>query len=112
MKVIHPSFGNGQVVSQDEKNVTVNFNGLTKILVTKFSKLTNEDGTPFGTQAVATEKKRKKTSAEKRMAWERTLTEDKKRELRFENPDGSFNVAAYDKFMEEQEKKKWASKSW
>lgn len=112
MKVNHPIFGIGKTVSQDENNVTVDFSGTIKTLVIKFSKLTNEDGTPFGAQAVVTEKKKKKTSAEKRMAWERTLTEDEKRELRFENPDGSFNAQAHDKFMEEQEKKKWASKSW
>lgn len=110
--VKHPSFGIGQIVSKDENNVTVDFNGTIKTLVIKFSKLTNEDGSPYGAQAVPIEKKKKKTNAEKRMAWERTLTEDQKRELRFENPDGSHNQAAYDRFMEEQEKKKWASRSW
>jgi hypothetical protein len=110
--VNHPTFGKGQIVNQDDNNVTVDFNGNIKTLVIKFSKLTNEDGSPFGVQAIATNKKKKKTSAEKRMEWERTLTEDQKRELRFENPDGSRNEDAYWKFIDEQDKKKWASKSW
>lgn len=112
MKVNHPTFGIGQIVNQDENNVTVDFSGTIKVLVIKFSKLTNEDGSTFGAQITSVEKKKRKTNAEKRMAFERTLTEDQKRELRFENADGSFNIDAYDKFMEEQEKKKWASKSW
>ena len=110
--VNHLTFGKGQIVNQDSANVTVDFAGVIKTLVIKFSKLTNEDGTPFGVQAVAQDKKKKKTSAEKRMAWERILTEDDKRKLRFENADGSFDQDAYDRFVEEQEKKKWASKSW
>lgn len=53
MKVIHNTHGTGDVISQDENNVTVNFNGLVKTLVIKFARLMNEDGTPFGTHYVA-----------------------------------------------------------
>lgn len=110
--VNHPTFGKGQIISQDATNVTVDFAGEIKTLVIKYSKLTNEDGSPFGVQAFAEDKKKKKSFAEKRMEFERTLTEDDKRKLRFENADGSFDQDAYDRFAEEQEKKKWASKSW
>jgi hypothetical protein len=58
--VKHPQFGTGTVVSQDSKNVTVNFGGLVKTLIIRFSKLTHEDGTAFGEQAVAPVKKAKK----------------------------------------------------
>lgn len=60
MKVNHAKFGQGQVISQDENNVTVDFNGAVKTLVIKFSRLTNEDGTPFGETFVAPKKKNKK----------------------------------------------------
>lgn len=112
MTVTHSQFGTGQIISQDENNVTIDFNGTAKTMVIKYAKLTYEDGTPFGVQAVATEKKKKKSNSQKRIEWESTLTEDQKRELRFEKADGSFDQDAYDKFMDEQEKKKWASKSW
>lgn len=107
MKVNHPTLGKGQIVNQDENNVTVDFAGIVKTLVIKFSKLTNEDGSPFGIQATAPAKKKKKTAAEKRMEWERTLTEEDKKRMRFEKEDGSLNAEAYDKFIEDQEKKKW-----
>lgn len=48
MKVIHAKFGTGTIISQDANNVTVDFNGVAKILLIKFANLTNEDGTPFG----------------------------------------------------------------
>lgn len=121
MQVIHNTFGTGTIISQDANNVTIDFAGTVKTLVTKYCKLTNEDGTPFSVEAVSYQKATiaatlvkatKKTKAMKRMEWERTLTEDQKRELRFENADGSFNQAAYEKFQDEQEKKKWACKSW
>lgn len=57
--VTHQQLGTGTVIEQDEKTVTVNFNGTIKKLMTAFAKLTNEDGTPFGTQFVAPVKKRK-----------------------------------------------------
>lgn len=61
MKTVnHPIFGQGQVTSQDDNNVTVDFNGTVKTLIIKFSKLTNEDGTPFGQQFEAPKKRTKK----------------------------------------------------
>lgn len=57
MKVSHTQFGIGTVVSQDAENVTVDFNGTVKTLVIKFARLSNEDGTPFGSQFVAPVKK-------------------------------------------------------
>ena len=69
MKVTHPTLGNGIVVNQDADKVTVDFNGTVKTLLIKFSKLTNEDGTMFGTQFEAPIKKA--TKFEKRLAQER-----------------------------------------
>lgn len=108
--VTHSIFGKGQVISRDENNVTVDFNGVVKTLVIKFSKLMNEDGTMFGDQTVAP-KLKKTTASQKRVAFEKTLTEDQKR-ASFENADGSLNEDKYYAFLDEQNKKKWASKSW
>ena len=57
IKVTHPTFGTGTVIENNDKNVKVDFNGIIKNLMTKFSKLTYEDGTLFGTQFVAKVKK-------------------------------------------------------
>ena len=70
MKVTHPKLGAGTVVSQDTDKVTVDFNGTVKTLLIKFAKLSNEDGSPFGTQFEAPVKK-KATKFEKRLAEER-----------------------------------------
>ncbi|HRQ17685.1 MAG TPA: hypothetical protein PL085_11455 [Agriterribacter sp.] len=110
-KVNHKQFGSGTVISQDEKTITIDFCGSIKTLIKKYAKLTNEDGTELGPHAVPAEKKAKKTNAEKRMAWERTLTEDQKRGLRFENPDGSKNYEAYNDFLERRENAKRESHS-
>ena len=59
-QVNHNQFGKGTVVSNDGTNVTVDFSGVQKIMVIKYARLTNEDGTPFGTQAVAAPAKAKK----------------------------------------------------
>lgn len=55
--VNHRTLGIGTVIAQDNKNVTVDFNGVTKVLMIEFAPLTNEDGTPFYTAPVATAKK-------------------------------------------------------
>lgn len=70
MKVFNSIFGEGEVVSQTTDNVTVNFNGAIKVLVIKFAKLTNEDGTPFGVHFEPSTKV-KRTKFEKRLAAER-----------------------------------------
>ena len=56
--VNHNTFGIGQVISEENGNVTVDFNGSVKTLVTKYARLTNEDGTAYGVQAVAKETKK------------------------------------------------------
>lgn len=111
MKVSHVQFGTGTVTAQDDNNVTVDFNGILKTFVTKFAKLLNEDGSPFGIQFVQKEKT-KKTNSEKRLAFERTLTVEQKMELEFLNPDGTRNHNAYNDFLERREDAKWASKSF
>jgi hypothetical protein len=62
IQVTHPTLGTGTIINQDENNVTVDFNGTVKTLVIKYAKLTNEDGTAFGVQAVAKEKKARKVN--------------------------------------------------
>lgn len=109
--VNHPSFGKGQIVSQDATNVTVDFNGSIKTLITKYAKLTYEDGTPFGSQVTGSVKKQK-SSKNKMHKFEQTLSEEQKKKLSFENPDGSFNQEAYDKAINKIEYNKWASRSW
>lgn len=60
MKVISNTLGTGTVISQDEQNVTVDFNGIVKTLIIRFAHLTNEDGTPFGEQFVPKKSRSKK----------------------------------------------------
>jgi len=57
--VIHNNFGTGTVIEQDATTVTVDFEGTVKKMMIAFSKLTNENGTPFGTQFVAPVKTKK-----------------------------------------------------
>jgi ribosomal protein S1 len=108
--VFHSTLGQGTVISQDDNNVVVDFNGIEKKMIIKFAKLTNADGTPFGTHAVA-QVKFKKSNSQKRLEWERTLTEQQKKDLKFENPDGSFNHKAYNDFLDRREEAKRASHS-
>jgi hypothetical protein len=60
MNVISKTLGTGTVINQTSENVTVDFNGVVKTLIIKFAKLTNEDGSEFGSQFVAEPKKVKK----------------------------------------------------
>lgn len=62
MTVTHTQFGTGTVINQDSNNVIVDFNGNVKTLITKYAKLKNEDGSPFGVQAVAVVKSAKKVN--------------------------------------------------
>lgn len=55
--VNHITLGTGIIISQNEKTVTVDFNGVAKVLDIKFAPLTNEDGTPFYTAPAAPAKK-------------------------------------------------------
>lgn len=55
--VTHPKFGKGQIISQDENNVTVDFDGAIKTLVIKYCNLSIEDGTPFFQAPASIEKK-------------------------------------------------------
>jgi hypothetical protein len=53
MNVVHSTFGKGTIISQDDNNVTIDFNGVTKTLIKRFANLFNEDGTPYGEHAAA-----------------------------------------------------------
>lgn len=108
-QVNHKAFGTGTVIANDGTNVTVDFNGTIKVMVIAYSRLTNVDGTPYGTHAVAEVKKAKKTGSQKRIAWEKTLTEEQKRAINFENADGSRNYDAVNRFNEERSRAAWAS---
>ena len=59
-QVTHNNFGTGTIIEQDAKTVTVDFNGIVKKMMTAFAKLTNEDGTPFGTKFIAPVKTKKR----------------------------------------------------
>jgi hypothetical protein len=109
-QLTHIKFGTGTIVSQDENNVTVDFNGNIKTFVIKYANLTNEDGTAFGIKAVVV-KKSKNSASIKRMNYESTLSEAKKRALRFENEDGSTDWDAKNKWIEEREAIKRGSHS-
>lgn len=75
-QVNHPTLGKGQVISFDENNITVNFNGTLKTLVIKFSKLTNENGSVFGSQFIAPVKKAKKLNQANFMSHEEYMKTD------------------------------------
>ena len=109
--VNHARFGTGTIISQDDSNITIDFCGEIKTLIKKYAGLTHQDGTPIF-EVKSIEKKAKKTKAEKRMDWERTLTEDDKRKLRFENADGTRDDKAYEYFLKRREAAKWGSISW
>lgn len=102
--VIHSNFGKGQVVSQDTNNVTVDFNGVVKTLIIKFAKLTNEDGTSFGTQAVAAIKKMK---SQKKISEQLKITANTP--ASWTNADGSKDLNKYNDFLEERKRAAWAS---
>jgi hypothetical protein len=109
-QVTHIKFGTGTIVSQDENNVTVDFNGSVKTFVIKYANLINVDGSVFGDMAIIV-KKSKKSGSVKRMNYEATLTETQKKALRFENADGSTNWDAKNKWIEEREAIKRGSHS-
>jgi hypothetical protein len=96
--VNHQKFGKGQVISQDEKNVTVDFNGNIVALVIKFSKLTNEDGTEFCSQYVAPIAKTKKLNKANFMSKE-------------EFSKSKYSTMNSNDFQDELNRSKWASKS-
>lgn len=54
--VNHKLFGQGTVISNDAKTVTVNFNGEQKTLVIKFANLLNEDGSAWKPTKVVAKK--------------------------------------------------------
>jgi hypothetical protein len=106
MIVNHTQFGKGQIISQDSENVTVDFNGTVKTFVIKFARLTNEDGTAFGTQFVA---KEKKVISKKKLTAKLKITD--KTPCGWQNADGSKNWVKYNDFLEEREAAKRASHS-
>jgi hypothetical protein len=57
MILTHSQFGQGTLISQTDTTVTVDFNGVQKVMMTQFARLTNEDGSAFGTLFVAPAKK-------------------------------------------------------
>lgn len=52
----HSQFGIGTLVSNDQKTVTVNFNGIEKKLFIKFASLKNEDGSDWKPTKIKKEK--------------------------------------------------------
>lgn len=99
MTVNHPHIGTGTIISQDENNVTVDFNGTVKVMIIKFAKLTNEDGTPFGVHAVAAKVKTKKVNPANFMSEEEFIKSDVAK-------------LAKDEWEARREKAKWSSISW
>lgn len=96
--VNHPRFGQGSVVSQDDNNVTVDFNGKVVTLVIKFSKLTNVDGTEYGVQHIAKVAKVKKLNKANFMNAE-------------EFSKSKYATMSKNDFQDELNASKWASKS-
>lgn len=77
MKTVnHNQFGRGIIISEDENNVIVDFNGLVKKFIIKFAKLTNEDGSPFGVAFVPKIKKEKKLNKANFMSHEEYMKSD------------------------------------
>lgn len=105
-QVISQRLGTGTVISQDDANVTVDFNGTEKTLVIRYAKLTYEDGTPFGEHAVAKEKK--PMSARKR----REKLQVTSGGGFCKNADGTTNWDAVNDFEEKRKRAAWGSISW
>lgn len=93
MKVSHAKFGNGNVISDNGVNVTVDFNGDIKVLVIAFCKLSKEDGTSYGITFVAKEDKKTKRNKSMLSTCE------------------ALNMSK-DDFEAMRERDKWASVSW
>jgi hypothetical protein len=89
MILTHSQFGQGTLISQTETTVTVDFNGVQKVMVTKFARLTNQDGSAFGTLFVAPAKKVK---SQRKISEQLSITSG-----------GSFN----DMFTSTQEREDW-----
>jgi hypothetical protein len=80
-QVKHTQFGIGTILSQDENNVTVDFNGNVKTLIIRFARLENMDGTSFGVMASVEKpksKKRNPANFDKSLpSWKGMTSEDK-----------------------------------
>lgn len=107
MKVNHNNFGIGTVISEDAVNITVDFNNNIKILVKKFARLTDENGTPLFESA----KKEIKVKKNYKSVSNTPSTEVKERGL-FLNADGSRNWEAYNDWVEAREEKRRNVISW
>lgn len=72
MKLTHNTFGTGTVISQDGRNIMIDFDGDVKTLVIKYAGLIKEDGTPFAEGPTFTAKKNKGQKRRERDAKELT----------------------------------------
>lgn len=59
MQVVHKTFGQGTVISQDDNNITVQFSEVTKTLIKRFAGLTDLSGAPIVAVVEAAPKKSK-----------------------------------------------------
>jgi len=97
--VTHNTFGTGIVISLENGNVTIDFNGEVKTMVIAFARLKNEDGTAFGTTFVTEPKKAKKLNKANFMSEE-------------EKANNKYSNMSKDDFKELREAAKWGSKSF
>lgn len=97
--VTHNTFGTGTVISMNEKNVTVDFNGEVKTLIIAFARLKNEDGSAFGITFIAKPKKVKKLNKANFMTQEE-----------FEKT--GYANRSNDDYLEDRQRAAWASKSF
>lgn len=105
--VISAQLGIGTVISEENGNITVDFNGTVKTLIVKFARLTNEDGTAYGEQFTA---KPKKEISKKKLAEKLEVSSNKP--ASWMNADGTKNWDKYNDFIEERERAAINSISW
>jgi len=99
MKVTHNTFGTGTVISSENGNVTIDFNGTVKTMVIAYARLLNEDGTPYGVAFVAKEKTAKKLNKANFMS-------------KAEFSKSKYSTMSNDDFADEREADKINSKSF
>lgn len=95
----HRTFGTGTVISEENGNITIDFNGTVKTMITAFAKLTNEDGSPYGVAFVAKSKSAKKLNKANFMSEE-------------EKANNKYSKMSKDDFNDMREAAKWGSKSF
>jgi hypothetical protein len=96
----HGTFGQGTLISEENGNVTIDFDGTIKTLVIAFARLKNEDGSAYGVTFEANTKK----ATNKRKSSNFMTNE--------EYANSKYSTMSKSDFEEERKRNAWGSKSF